>query len=228
MTALDRLIPAPAMVEIDHVVLAAQPAQVWERVRHADLASSPLIRALFAIRTLPSRWHGQRAEQPHFRLDDMVSSPERPAFQILVDDPPREIAAGAIGKVWHLDIPFVHVQNAEAFAAFAEPDFVKVAWAIRVLPEGEESTRVEVELRVEATDEDALVKFRRYFRVIGPGSRFIRHVHLAQLVRELGTPDQKENERPFPSDALLPDAAGQVTHAVTIAAAPEVVWPCRC
>jgi len=52
MTALDRLIPAPAMVEIDHVVLAAQPAQVWERIRHADLAESPLIRALFAIRTL--------------------------------------------------------------------------------------------------------------------------------------------------------------------------------
>ncbi len=60
MTALDRLIPAPAMVEIDHVVVAAQPAEVWKRVRHADLASSPLIRALFAIRTLPSRWHVQR------------------------------------------------------------------------------------------------------------------------------------------------------------------------
>src|SRR5262249_52642937 len=171
MTALDRLIPAPAMVEIDHVELAAQPAQVWERVRRIDLAGSPLIRALFAARTLPSRLHGQHAEL-RLRLDDFVSSPEHPGFQILVDDP-REIAIGAIGKVWHLDIPFVHVTNADAFAAFTEPDFVKVAWAIRVLREGEESTRVEVELRVEATDEETLGKFRRYFRVIGPGSRFI-------------------------------------------------------
>jgi hypothetical protein len=223
MTALDRLIPAPAMVEIDHVDLAAAPSRVWEAVRHLDLAGSPFIRALFAVRTLPGRLTGRPAEL-RLRLDDLVSSPEQPGFQILVDDPPREVAVGAIGKVWHLDIPFVHVNSADAFAAFAEPDFVKVAWAIRVLPEGEESARVECELRVEATDQEALKKFRRYFRVIGPASRFIRHALLGQLVRELGTPDQKENDVPFPSDALLPDAAGQITHAITIAAAPEVVW----
>jgi hypothetical protein len=225
MTALDQLVPTPDMVEIDHVELAAQPAEVWERVRHVDLAGSPLIRSLFAVRTLPSRLHGhgQPAAQ-HLRLDDFVSSPDHPGFQILVDDPPRAIAVGAIGKVWHLDIPFVHVENADAFAAFAERDFVKVAWSVRVLHESEQITCVEVELRVGATDQEALEKFRRYFRVIGPASRFIRHVLLAQLVRELGTPEQKENERPFPSDTLLPDAAGQVTHAMTIAATPEVVW----
>jgi hypothetical protein len=223
MTALDRLIPTPAMVEIDHVEIAASPARVWEAVRHLDLASSPLVRALFTVRTLPSRWHGERAEM-RLRLDDLVSSPEHPGFQVLAEDPSREIAVGAIGKVWHLDIPFVHVNDAASFAAFAEPDYAKVAWAIRVLPEGEESTRVEFELRVDATDAEALTKFRRYFRVIGPASRFMRHVLLGQLARELGTPEQTENERPFPSDALIPDAAAQITHAITIAATPEIVW----
>jgi hypothetical protein len=162
------------------------------------------VRALFVVRTWPSRWHGQHAEL-RLRLDDLVSTPDHPGFQILAEDPPHEIAVGAIGKVWHLDIPFVHVADAEAFAAFAEPDYAKVAWAIRVLPEGEESARVELELRVDTTDGDALTKFRRYFLVIGPASRFLRHVLLGRLVRELGTPDQVKNERPCPSDAPLPD-----------------------
>jgi hypothetical protein len=223
MTALDRLMPTPALAEIDHVDVAAPAARVWDAVRHLDLAGSALVRALFALRTLPGRLHGERAAL-RLRLDDLVSSPDHPGFQILVDDPPREIVVGAIGKVWQLDIPFVHVNDAIAFAAFNEPDFAKVAWAIRVIPEAEESTRVELELCVDTTDQDALKKFRRYFRVIGPASRFMRHVLLAQLVRELGTPEQRENQRPFPSDALLPDAAEQITHAITIAAAPEIVW----
>ncbi len=223
MTALDRLVPMPAMVEIDYANLAATPDRVWDAVRHLDLAGSPIVRALFAVRTVPSRLTGHR-EPLRLRLDDLVSSPERPGFQILVDDPPHEIAVGAIGKVWHLDIPFVHIDDAAAFDAFAEADYVKVAWAIRVLREGENCSRVEFELRVEATDDQALKKFRRYFRVIGPASRFIRHILLGQLVRELGTPDQQENDQPFPSDALLPDAADQFTHAITIAAPPEIVW----
>ena len=31
--------------------------------------------------------------------------------------------------------------------------------------------------------------------------------------------------RPLPSDELLPDANGQLTHGVTIAAPPEAIWP---
>jgi hypothetical protein len=222
--ALDRLIPAPAMVEVDHVVLAAESERVWQTVRHLDLAASPIVRALFTIRTLPNRLTGRPAEV-RVRLDDLVSSPTQPGFQILVDDPPHEIAVGAIGKVWHLQIPFVHVADADAFASFMEPDFVKVAWAIRVSPEGERNTRVDFEVRVDATDPSAWRKFRRYFRIIGPGSHFIRRVVLSDIVRALGTPETMENQQPFPSDALLPDAAAQVADAITIAATPEQIWP---
>jgi hypothetical protein len=44
---------------------------------------------------------------------------------VLVDDPPVEVAVGAIGKVWKPEIPFVHVADAAAFAAFDQPDFVR-------------------------------------------------------------------------------------------------------
>jgi hypothetical protein len=228
MTALDRLIPAPRMREANHVDLAAPPALVWERVRHGDLGRSPLTRALFTVRTLPERLAGHargQDDETELHLDDMRSTPERPGFQILVDDPPREVAVGAIGKVWQLEIPFLHVPDAAAYAAVAEPGWIKVAWSLRITPLGERDSRLELEVRVHPTDEASWDKFRRYFRLIGPGSHFIRRSLLAALARELGTPAAAEKERPLPGDELLPDAQAQFTHGITIAASPEAIWP---
>jgi hypothetical protein len=225
MSALDRLLPAPRLREISHVDLAAPPARVWEQIRHEDLARAPSIRALFALRALPSRLLGRAPERAELRLDDLVSTPERPGFQVLADDPPREVAVGAIGKVWRGEIPFRHVEDEAAFAAFTESGYVKVAWALTVAWLGQEDSRLTVEVRVSATDDASWEKFQRYFRFIGPGSRFIRHAALASLARELGTPEGRERDRPLPGDELLPDAGGVLTHGVTIDAPPEAIWP---
>ncbi|MBJ7455957.1 MAG: hypothetical protein JHC74_07850 [Thermoleophilia bacterium] len=88
MTALARLLPEPALVEIDAIEVAAGPEVAWERVRHGDLGGSALIRALFALRTLPDRLRGE-APETRLRIDDLVSTPAEPGFSILVDDPPR-------------------------------------------------------------------------------------------------------------------------------------------
>lgn len=224
MTALDRLIPSPWLTEVDHVDVADSVEDLWLRTRHGDLGGSAPIRALFALRALPSRISGDRSPS-RLLLDDLRSSPERPGFQILSDDPPREVAVGAIGKVWRPVIPFVHVADAAAFAAFAEPSYIKVAWAIRVLPRGDHGARIEFEVRVAPTDEAAWPKFKRYFRLIGPGSHFIRHSLLAALAREIGELEAHEDERAFAGDDLLQDAAAQTTHGVTIAATPEAIWP---
>ena len=68
----------------------------------------------------------------------------------------------------------MHVANAEDTRRLRVPDFVKVAWAVRVSPRSGQFSHVELELRVDATDDAAWRKFRRYFRLIGPASRFIR------------------------------------------------------
>ena len=224
-SALDSILPTPRLVEVDSVDLGVPPEQAWELIRHSDLGRSPLVRALFAMRTLPSRLSGQEVEEMSLRLDDFESSPERPGFQVLHEAPPHEIVVGAIGKVWQLDIPFVHVRGTHAFAAFRERGFVKVAWAIRLSRLGERDTHVAIEVRVDATDDDSWRKFCRYFRVIGPGSRFIRRSVLAALAREHGTPESKETERPLPGDELLADAIAQVTNGITIQASPEAIWP---
>jgi hypothetical protein len=225
MTALDRVLPTPALVEIDEIDLAISPARAWELLRHGDLGTSPLVRALFAIRTLPERIAHGTATEPTLRIDDLKSSTRRPGFQILVDDPGREVVVGAIGKVWHLEIPFVHATNAEQFRNFSEPGFVKVAWAIRVSPRGEHDSHIEIEVRVDATDPDSWSKFRRYFAVVGPASRFIRKSFLSTFERTYGTPASQEENRPLHGDELLPNAATQITHGITIHARPEAIWP---
>jgi hypothetical protein len=224
MSVLDSLIPQPALVEVDSVELAVDAARAWDAIRAVDLARSSVVRILFDIRTLPDRLTGNPTPL-RLRLDDLVSTPDRPGFQILAEDSPREIAAGAIGKVWQPVIPFVHVADAAAFAAFAEQDYVKVAWALRVVAENEHASRVELEVRVGATGDQAWRRFRRYFRLIGPVSHFIRRILLAQLERDLGTPESVENQRSLPGDELLPDASGQFTHSIVVAASAETVWP---
>ena len=223
MTALDRVLPTPRKLELSAVELALTPERAWDLVRHEDLARSSLVKALFALRTLPSRFTGT-VEKVELRLDAITSSAEHPGFQILIDEP-REVVVGAIGKVWQLDIPFVHVDGPAAYAAFSEAGWVKVAWALRVLPVGDRDSRLEIEVRVDATDEASWTRFERYWIVIGPGSHFIRRTLLAALAREYGTPESGEDERPLPGDALLPDATGTLTHGITIDAPPARIWP---
>jgi hypothetical protein len=225
MSGLDALIPHPRLHELDVVELAASPGQVWEIVRHGDLGQGRLTRALFAIRTLPDRLARRTIDPPILRLDDMRSTPEVPGFQILAEDPSREVVVGAIGKVWRLEIPFVHVADADAYAGFAEPGWIRVAWALRVIPWGERDARVELELRVDATDDASWRKFRRYFALIGPASRGIRRALLRSIAGRFGRPEQLDNVRPLPGDDLVPDAAAQMTHTVTIAASPAKIWP---
>jgi hypothetical protein len=225
MTTLDRVLPTPRLLEPDGIDLAVPPQAAWEIVRHLDLGKFPIVHALFAIRTLPNRLAGRASEPLRLRIDDLVSSPGDPGFQILADDPPHEVVVGAIGKVWQPDIPFLQVDDANAYARFVDPGWVKVAWALRVTPLGERDSRVECEVRVDATDDASWRKFVSYFRVIGAGSRFIRRSVLNRLAHDYGTPESKLGERPLDGDELLPDAIAEATQSVTIAAKPEAVWP---
>jgi len=223
-TLLDRLIPAPRRLEVNHVDLAAPPERVWALVRHSDLARSGLVHGFFELRAIPERLAGKHP-RTSVSIDDLRSTPEQPGFSVLLEDAPREFAVGAIGKVYEPVIPFVYVPDAAAFLDFCETDQVKVAWAIRVLPLGDADSRVEIEVRVDATDDGAWRKFERYFRLIGPGSRFIRRVLLGNLAKQLGTPEQVEATRPLPGDELISAPSAEVTDGITIAAPPDRIWP---
>jgi hypothetical protein len=222
MAALDLLIPTPLLRQIDDVDVGVSQQKAWQTVRHIDLARSPLVRALFALRTMPERIHGETAETPSLRIEDITAKGN--GFRILDEQPGKAITVGAIGKVWQPNIEYADVQP-DRFAAFAEPGWVKVAWELRCEPRGKTVTRVVVELRVNATDDESWGRFKRYFQWIGPFSHLIRRHMLGLLVRELGGPERAEHAMALPGDDLIPDAVGQATNGVTIAAAPADIWP---
>ncbi len=215
MNPLDLLIPTADLTETSAVDVAASPERVWQRVRHLDLGESAIAKALFGVRT------GSVAE---LSIDGLTSSSEHPGFRVLVDDAPHAFAVGAIGKVWKLDIPFVHVESAPEFQAYREPREVKVAWAVRVEPLSPGGSRVVIEVRVKATDAASLRRFRAYFALIGPGSRLIRRAMLARLVREFGTLEDSDEARALPGDDLI-EAREQATHSITVNARAEEIWP---
>ena len=82
MTALDSVIATPRLVEIDRVDLSAPPGQVWQRVRHAALAHSPVARALFALRTLIDRSDPTARPPGGVHLDNLTRA------QVSEDRPP--------------------------------------------------------------------------------------------------------------------------------------------
>jgi len=197
MTALDELIPAPNLVEVHQATIAAPADVVWRTVRDRALAQAWPIRLLFGVRNLLAR--DADGASPTIRIDDLTSTPQRPGFQMLVDRPPHEFAVGAIGKVWKLRIPFVHVAGAKDYAEFTDAGFVKVAWAVRVMPlEALDRCHVTFEVRVRATDESSWRKFRLYFSLIGPFSRYIRRSLLRTIARDAVVADARQR---FPAQA---------------------------
>jgi hypothetical protein len=223
MYVLETLIPEPDRVEVDQVDVGVDATRAWEVVRHGDLARSPIARALFAVRTIPTKLRGGEAAPVAMRIDDIVGQ-SKPGFRLLAESD-AEVVIGAIGRVWELDIPFVDVRTAEEFASFDGPGYSKVAWALRAVPRGEHDARIELEVRVRSTDEESRRRFRRYFYIIGPASRFIRRHLLESFAKELGLPEKREREAVLPGDDLVPDASAQLTHAITVDAPPESIWP---
>jgi len=224
MTAIDELIPTPRLLEIDTIHVRAPIVRVWDHVRHGELGKSRLVRALFALRELPRRLSHDTKEQLRLSIDTFAEH-DGPGFRLLVDEPQQELVVGAIGKVWIPEIPFVYVRDRASFTSFSEPGFIKVAWAVRVDSLDREQTRVVLELRVDATDEEAWAKFVDYFRFIGPASRFIRRVVMREIEDALGASWSGLEDRMLPGDELMPEAQAQMTHEITVRATPAAIWP---
>jgi hypothetical protein len=184
---LERLLPTPRRREVDHVDLAAAPGHVWRVVRHTDLARGPLIRALIGLPGLPGRSE-DRDGNTRLCIDDFRSTPERPGFLLLADEPPQRFTVGAIARVHAFQLSFTHIANAAAFEDFRDPGFVKVAWSVDVLPYGAGHSRLQFELRIDATDATTWRGAHWYFALIGPGMHFVRRSVLSLLAVEFGWP----------------------------------------
>ena len=97
----------------------------------------------------------------------------------MLTERPDELVLGAIGRFWKAEGEILRVGSDE-FVTFAEPGFAKAVmnFHVRAVPGG---TVMTTETRVRATDDEARRKFRRYWRVVMPGSALIRRAWLRAI-----------------------------------------------
>jgi hypothetical protein len=72
----------------------------------------------------------------------------------------------------------------EQYAAYGEPDRVKIVWTLEAEALGPELTRFASETRVVATDDRARARFRRYWCTFGIGIQMIRWLLLSAVCRQ--------------------------------------------
>jgi len=168
--------PRYEVVERHHVRIAAPAPVVLAAAREMDLLQSTAIRAIidtraFVLGAAPDHRLGRRG---------LVAEMEAIGWGILAEVPDREVVVGAVTRPWEANVTFRRIAP-EAFAAFAEPGYVKIVWTLRADADGPGAAVFRTETRVSTTDADARARFRRYWAVFSPGIVAIRWLLLAPL-----------------------------------------------
>jgi hypothetical protein len=163
-----------------HRVRVKAPAETALAIaRDMELFQLPVVRAIVRGRELALRAGPDDRQRPRGLLAEAQSL----GWGVLAAVPGREIVVGAVTRPWEANVTFRSVP-ADEFAAFAEPDYVKIAWTLRADPLDETSAVFRTETRVLPTDAAARAKFRRYWPVFSPGIKLIRRMALREVKSE--------------------------------------------
>jgi hypothetical protein len=173
---LDLFMPEYEVVE-RHQIRVAAPADVTlAAAREMDLLQLPLVRVIFKGRELILGSTPDTRPRPHGLLAEVQAM----GWGVLAEEPDREVVVGAVTRPWEANVTFRPLPP-EAFAAFAEPGYVKIVWTLRADPDGPGRAIFRTETRAIATDPGARAKFRRYWSWLSPGIILIRWMSLGPL-----------------------------------------------
>jgi hypothetical protein len=165
--------PVFDVVERHRIAVRAPAATTLAVARDMELASLPIVRAIFKGRELILRAKPDRRQRPAGLIAEVLSL----GWVILAEVPEREIVVGAVTRPWEPDVTFRSVPP-EAFAAFDEPGYVKIAWTLRADPTNPRCSVFRTETRAVATDSFARARFRWYWSFLSPGIMLIRQLSL--------------------------------------------------
>jgi hypothetical protein len=191
---LDRLMPCYDATRREHLVVEGDLVTVHAAVQRADflraVTDSPGVRVLFAARSAAERAAALATRRPFveppapdaLRLADM---PTRGEWVRLGDDPPHEVAFGAVGQFWGGRTAWEQI-DARVFAVFDRPGFARIACNFSLRPYGDDRTLVSYEARTAATDPAGRRAFLRYWRVVSPGVGVVMRSQLRVVAREAG------------------------------------------
>jgi hypothetical protein len=208
---LDRFMPDYEVVERHHVRIAAPAEITMDAAREQDLLASPVIRVIFKTRELALGGTPDERARPQALLPQVLSL----GWGVLADVPDREIVIGAVTKPWEPN-PRFRAIGADQFAAFHEPDHVKIVWSLRADPVAAHESIFRTETRAVATDALARLKFRRYWALVSPGVALIRRMSLQPLKAD-AEKRARRTVKPMATERAL---AAQVSRTTTAATRP--------
>ena len=177
---LDDFVPSFQFHESHGIRVHAPAPAVFRAVRGVTAREVRFFRALTWIRSPRLPGAGRRdilAPPPDLPLLDVAL---HSGFLLLDEVPDREIVFGTVlcGR-----LPGAGDRSPRAFAAFSRPGFCKVAMNFRIAEEDGGFVRLTTETRVLALGASARRRFAAYWRVISPGSSFIRRMWLEAIRR---------------------------------------------
>lgn len=176
---LDRFFPRYEVRECHERRVQAPAGLTLAAAKEMSFRRSPAVRAIFALRSIPSRLSGTPQ-----RNDERGILPQTLSlgWGVLTETPGREIVMGAVTQPWKADVVF-RALPPDKFAAFSEPGYVKIAWTLAVEPIDPSTCMFRTETRAIATDADSRARFRRYWAFLSRGILLIRY----EMLRLLGT-----------------------------------------
>lgn len=186
VSRFDEIIPAYQFSEHHEIRIQASPRRVYEAAREVRADEITLFRTLTWIRS-PRLFDKARREESILNpggTRPILEVATSTGFLLLADEPEREIVMGLI--VVPPPGPRSPVLSPEKFIALDGPGYAKGVVNFRIEDEGGGWTRLTTETRVYATDASARRRFAAYWRLIYPGSAFIRRMWL-RAIRDRAT-----------------------------------------
>ena len=123
---LDRFMPYADESKRHEITIRAPAGLVLEVARHVDMQSIWIVRVLFWLR---AKLLGARMPAAARRPTGLVAGMLALGWGCLADEPGHVFVAGAACQPWQADVVFSPIPP-EQFAAYAEPDQVKIAWTL--------------------------------------------------------------------------------------------------
>lgn len=176
---LDQFMPVYDVVERHHIRVAAPAHVTMAAAREMDITHGPIVRAIFKGRELLLRSAPDVRPRPRQFVPEMLAL----GWGVLAEVRDREIVMGGVTKPWQANPVFRAIPPCD-FAAFQEPELVKIVWTLRADPLNDGESIFRTETRAIATDAGARAKFRRYWAFLSPGIILIRWLTLPGLRAE--------------------------------------------
>jgi hypothetical protein len=181
---IDEFLPDFDVVERHQTIILAPVSQTYIALHSTDFGRPMAVKALLALRALPSlllksfrRQPSSKQPAPKLTLDKFLNS----GFVLLSEVKEKEIVLGLVGRFWTLT-GCLEETDADRFKREQKAGVAKAAWNF-TFEKTSKGTRVRTETRVKCTDESSRRRFRAYWMLVGPFSGLIRRKMLRELRR---------------------------------------------